>query len=182
MQCCGEVFPGRVLPKSYVVFSALSPQTTKPRCRIFIDPFNHDHKVAPFHGIASCVGIILRQFEPSGLKPFYVHDHPAVLGMKQLHQSAAAADEDEDIAVAHIGPHLLLYNSYQGIYSLANIGAPGAQMIAHRIVETEHGSHHALRQHFHQHTLTPSSEVSPHTVGEGQSDAGKLDFRQRMAM
>ena len=128
-----------------MVFRAFSPQTTKPRCRILVDPLNHHHQVAPFHRIAFCILVIFGQLEPAGLQPLDIHYHTAVFGMEKFHELPATADEDKDIAVADIGTHLLLDNSYQGIYSLAHIRPARVQMVAHCIVKTEHGLHHALR-------------------------------------
>lgn len=88
--------------------------------------------------------------------------------MQNISKHSAAADEDKDIAVADIGSHLLLDNSYQGIYSLAHIRPTRTQMVAHGIVKTEHGLHHALQQHFHEHRLTASAEMGPYAVGESQ--------------
>ena len=59
--------------------------------------------------------------------------------MEQLHQSAAGTDEDKDIAVAHIAPHPLVYDTAQRADALAHVCAAGTKEVAHRIVKAEHG-------------------------------------------
>lgn len=122
-----------------MVFRAFSPQTTKPRCRILVDPLNHHHQVAPFHRIAFCILVIFGQLEPAGLQPLDIHYHTAVFGMEKFHELPATADEDKDIAVAHVCPHPFLHHSDQRVDSLAHVGPSGAQVIPHRIVKAEHG-------------------------------------------
>lgn len=150
-----------------MVFRPFSTQSAKPRCRVLGDSLDHDNKIPPFHRVTLGVGIIFRYPEPSRLKTLDIHHHPSVLGVQKLHQLPAAAYKDEDIAVAHIGAHTLLDNPDQRVDSLAHIGAARTQMIAHRIVQTEHGSGHALRQHFHQHPLAAPAKVSLYSVRKG---------------
>lgn len=121
-----------------MIFCPLGPQTTQPQCRILGDSLHHDDQITPFHRITFRIGIVFRYPEPSGLQTLDIHHHPAVFSVKQFHQSAAAADKDEHIAVAHVGAHPLLDHADQRVDSLAHICASGAQMIAHRIVKTEH--------------------------------------------
>lgn len=94
--------------------------------------------------------------------------------MKQLHQLTAAADEDEHVSVADIGAHLLFDHADQRVDPLAHVRASRTQVVTHRIVQTEHGSQHALRQYFHQHGLASTSEVRPDAVGEGQRHSRQL--------
>lgn len=122
-----------------MILCPLCPQPTQPSCRILVDSLHHHHQVPPFHRIAPGVGIVLRNPEPSRLEPLDIHHHPAVLGMEKFHELTAAADEDKDIAVAHVCPHPFLHHSDQRVDSLAHVGPSGAQVIPHRIVKAEHG-------------------------------------------
>lgn len=96
-----------------MVFCPLGPKSSEPLGRILADALDHDHEVAPFHRIALGGRVILRKLEPAELKTLHIHDHATVLGMEQLHQPAAAADEDEHIPIADIAMHLLLDNTYE---------------------------------------------------------------------
>lgn len=96
--------------------------------------------------------------------------------MKQFHQFTVAADEDEDIPVPHIRPHLLLDTPDQRIDSLAHVSAARTQMVAHRIVEKEHGSH-TFGQHFHQHLLAATTEMRFYTIGKRHCHPWKLNAR-----
>lgn len=143
--------------------------------RILGESFYHNHEVTPFHRVAFCSRIIFRYPEPPRLQPLDVHHHPSILGMDQFHQLAAAADETEHFTVAHVSPHLIIDHADQRVYSLAHVRAAQTKMIAHRIVKAEHGSRHALRQHFQRYTLAATPEVSFDTVRKGKSDSWQVD-------
>ena len=85
------------------------------------------------------MGIILRQFEATGLQAFYIHHHASVFGMKQFHEPAAGADEDEDITVLHFTLHFLMYHSAQRTDTFTHICPAWTQEVAHRVVQVKHG-------------------------------------------
>ena len=122
-----------------MVFPALCPQPPEPLLRILLYALDHHHKITPFHGIAVRFGIVFRHFEAAGLQTFYIHHHASVFRMKQLHESAAGSDEDEDITVLHFAPHPFMYQTAQRTDSLAHICPAGAQEVAHRVVQAKHG-------------------------------------------
>ena len=97
------------------------------------------HQVTPLHGIAVRFRIILRQFEATGLQAFYIHHHASVFGMKQFHEPAAGADEDEDITVLHFTLHFLMYHSAQRTDTFTHICPAWTQEVAHRVVQVKHG-------------------------------------------
>lgn len=126
---------------SNVIFSSFSSESAQSRSRIFRDSLDHHDKVAPLHRITFRGLVILRYLESACFKAFNIHHHPAVFGMKQFHQSAVAPDEDEDVTVADIGTHMFLNDSDKRVDSLAHVGPPRTQVIAHRVIEAEHGSY-----------------------------------------
>ena len=91
-----------------MVFQPFGSESSEPGSRIFGYALDHHDKVAPLHRIAFCLLVIFRQPEASGLQTLDIHHHPAILGMEQFHQLPTAAYEDEHVAVADIGAHLLL--------------------------------------------------------------------------
>ena len=122
-----------------MVFPAFRPQPAESLQRILLNALDHHHQVAPFHGIAARCGIVLRQFEAAGLQAFDIHHHAPVFGMKQFHEFAAGADEDEDITVLHLALHLFMYHSAQRTDTLAHVRLARTQEVAHRVVQIKHG-------------------------------------------
>ena len=122
-----------------MVLHPLGTQSAQACRGVFRNALDHHHQVAPLHRIAAAGGVILGYTEPSGLETLDIHHHSADFGMKQFHEPAAAADEYKHVAVANVGTHLLLDNADQRIYALAHVRAAGAQMVAHRVIEAEHG-------------------------------------------
>ena len=66
--------------------------------------------------------------------------------MDKFHQFAAVAYENEDIAVPHLRTKPLLYNANKGIDALAHVGETCTQVVAHRVVQREHGSPRLFRK------------------------------------
>lgn len=162
-----------------MIFLPFRSQTAKSGRRVFRYSLDHDHQVTPLHRITPAVRVVFRKFKPSGLQPLDIHHHSAVLGMRQLHQFTAAAYEDEHIPVPDIRPHLLFDNSDKRVDSLAHVCPARTKMVAHRIVETEHGSIHAFGQHRHQHLLAAATEVRFYPIGECQCDSRQIHSGHR---
>ena len=59
--------------------------------------------------------------------------------MEQLHQLAALADEDEHVAITHVASHLLMHHTAEGTDTLTHVSPPRAQVVAHRVIQAEHG-------------------------------------------
>ena len=59
--------------------------------------------------------------------------------MKQFHEPAAGADEDEDIPVPHFAVHLLMYHSAKRADTFTHICPARTQEVAHRVVQVKHG-------------------------------------------
>ena len=78
-------------------------------------------------------------FEHKGRNFLKILKHGGFRMVTQLHEFAAGADEDEDIAVLHLIFHLLMYQPAQRTDPLAHIRSAGAQEVAHRVVQAKHG-------------------------------------------
>lgn len=76
----------------------------------------------------------------TGLKALDVHHQTAILGMEELHQLTAAANEDEYITVPDTAAHTLVYHTAEGTDTLAHISPAGTEEIPHRIIQAEHGN------------------------------------------
>ena len=124
----------------YLILPSLCPKAPEPQVGRLLYPLHHYHQVAPLHLVALRVPVILRQLETPSLQTLHIHHHAAVLSMKQLHQTTAPADEDEDITVPHITLHPLMHHSAKRTDALAHIRPAGAQIVAHRVIQAEHGS------------------------------------------
>ena len=129
-----------------MVFNPLSPQSPQPLSRIFLQSLDHHHQIPPFHRIRLLLRIILRQSEPAGLKSLDIHHHPSVLGMDKLHEPSAVADEDEDVAVPYLRTEFFLDDSDKGVDALTHVGETCTQVVAHRVVQREHGSPRLFRK------------------------------------
>ena len=127
--------PGQLL---YLVFPSFSPEPAQSRGGILGNALDHNHKIGPFHRVASALGIIFRYTEPTRLQPLHIHNHTTVLGMKEFHQPSAAADEDEHVTVLYVGSHLFLDHSYKRVDPLAHVRPSRTQMVAHRFIKREH--------------------------------------------
>ena len=99
---------------------------------------DHYHKVTPLHLIAPGILVILRQFESPGLQTLHIHHQPPVLGMEQLHQLAALADEDEHVTITHVTSHLLMHHAAERTDALTHVSPPWAQVVPHRIIQAKH--------------------------------------------
>ena len=129
-----------------MVFNPLGPQSPEPLGRILTQALNHHNQIPPLHGVCPLLGIILGQTEPATLQSLDIHHHTAVLGMDKLHELAAVADEDEDIAVPHLRTEFILYDAHKGIDALAHVCETCTQVVTHRVVQREHGSPRLLRK------------------------------------
>lgn len=76
----------------------------------------------------------------TGFKALDVHHQTAILGMEELHQLTAAANEDEYITVPDTATHTLVYHTAERTDTLAHISPVGAEKIPHRIIQAEHGN------------------------------------------
>ena len=92
--------------------------------------------------------------------------------MEQLHQAAALANEDEQVAVLHVAPHPLMRHPAQRADTLAHVRPAKTQIIAHRVVKAEHGSSGFVQQ-ITQHILGAAAEVGTKTVGEQKRCTGR---------
>ena len=125
----------------FYLYHILPPLCTKaPESLVWrlLYPLDHYYKVTPLHLIAPCILVILRQFESTCLQTFDVHHHTPVLGMEQLHQLAALADEDEHVTITHVTPHLLMHHAAERTDAFTHISPPWAQVVPHRIIQAEH--------------------------------------------
>ena len=93
----------------YHILPSLSTKAPEPLARRLLYALHHYYKIPPLHLIALCVPVIFRQFEASSLQAFDIHYHTPVLSMKQLHQLAALADEDEHVPVTHVTLHSFMH-------------------------------------------------------------------------
>ena len=123
-----------------MVLLALGSESPEPLLRVFLNAFDHHDQITPFHGIAVGFRVIFRQLEAACLQPFDVHHHASVIRMEQFHEFAAGSDKDEHVTVPHFALHLLMHQSAQRTDALAHVCPAGTQKVAHRIVQTKHGS------------------------------------------
>lgn len=83
--------------------------------------------------------LIRASFEATGFQTFHIHHHASIFCMKQFHEFAAGADEDEDITVLHFTVHLFMYHSAQRTDTFAHICNARTQEVAHSVVQVKHG-------------------------------------------
>jgi len=93
----------------YHIFPSLCTKAPESLVWRLLYPLDHYHKVTPLHLIALRILIILRQLEAPCLQTLYIHYHTPVLGMEQLHQLAALADEDEHVTITHVTLHSFMH-------------------------------------------------------------------------
>ena len=93
----------------YYILPSLCAKAPESLVWRLLYPLDHYYKVTPLHLIAPGILVILRQFESTCLQAFDIHHHPPVLGMEQLHQLAALADEDEHVPVTHVTLHSFMH-------------------------------------------------------------------------
>ena len=121
------------------ILPAWCPQPPEPLFRRLPYPLDHHHKVTPLHRIALRVLVVIGQPEAACFQTLHIHHHTTVLGMEQLHQTAALPDEDEYVAIADIAPHPLMHNAAERTDALTHVCTPRAQPVAHRVIQAEHG-------------------------------------------
>ena len=127
-------------PRLYDILPPLGAKTPEPVVRRLPYALHHHDQITPLHRVALRVLIILRQFEAACLQTLHIHHHAAVLGMQQLHQTAAPADEDEYVTIAYVALHLLMHHTAERADALAHISPPWTQKVAHSVIQAEHGS------------------------------------------
>lgn len=141
-----KIYPGltrytTVIFIPYIYFS--QPSTVSGVAGVaggFLYTFHHDNKVTPFHRITAELFIIGGNLKTTGFKPLYVHHQAAVLGMEKLHQLTTTTDEDEHVTILDTASHTFMHHTAKGTDALAHISPARAKIIAHRIIQTEHGS------------------------------------------
>lgn len=58
--------------------------------------------------------------------------------MKKFDAVAGLVDENEDIAIAHIEPHVVCHKTAQRVITLAHIGWLAVEQVAHAVIQTKH--------------------------------------------
>ena len=123
----------------YYILPSLCAKAPESLVWRLLYPLDHYYKVTPLHLIALRILVIFRQFEATCLQTLHIHHHTPVLGMEQLHQLAALADEDEHVTITHVAFHLLMHHTAERTDALTHVCPPWAQVVAHRVIQAEHG-------------------------------------------
>ena len=124
----------------YHILSSLCTKAPESLVWRLLYTLHHYYKIPPLHLIALGILVIFRKLEASCLQTLYIHYHTPVLSMEQLHQLAALTDEDEYVTITHVTSHLLMHHAAERADALTHVSPPRAQIIAHRIIQAEHGS------------------------------------------
>lgn len=85
------------------------------------------------------VFVIWGHMEGAFFQAFYVHDQAAIFCMQEFHGGTAAIYKDEDITHTDVLLHPVLYDSAQGVHAFAHVGLTGAKVVAHGVIQAEHG-------------------------------------------
>ena len=99
---------------------------------------NHHHQVVPLHIQRGGVLVKSRELEAARLQLLVIDHQTGIFHMKDLHDVLTAVNENEYPATTNILVHRLIYNTTQGIKTLAHIYWQRIQVILKGSVEMEH--------------------------------------------
>ncbi len=99
---------------------------------------NHHHQLVPLHVQRGCVFIKSRKLEATRLQLFVIDHHPGIFHVQDLHNVLPAVYENKHPAITDILVHRLIYNTAQGIKTLAHIYRHGMQVVLKGLVPMEH--------------------------------------------
>jgi hypothetical protein len=99
---------------------------------------NHHHQLVPLH--VQRGGILIKSREPKAarLQLFVVDHHTGIFHVKDLHDVLTAVNENEYPATTNILVHRVIYNTTQGIKTLAHIYRQRIKIVLKGSVEMEH--------------------------------------------
>ena len=99
---------------------------------------NHHHQVVPVYVQRGSILVKSREPKAARLQLLVIDHHTGIFHVKDLHDVLTAVNENEYPATTNILVHRLIYNTAQGIKTLAHIYRQRIQIVLKGSVEMEH--------------------------------------------